>query len=146
MPRHVPPSGDTLVVLRYFGGAMLTLDDQAPRDNEVFDAAVVADELERLAETRSGGERELRMAVSRRLKAALLQGRAVVEQLLIKDRHGRRCAERLCLMQDEIIRLLFEFAGKHLYPAQNPSEAEHMAIVATGGYRRGLLAARSHIG
>jgi len=43
-------------------------------------------------------------------------------------------------MQDEIIRLLFEFAQTFLYPAQNPSEAEHMAVVATGGYGRGILA------
>ena len=85
------------------------------------------------------------MAVSRRLKSALVEGRAAAERLLIKDRHGRRCAERLCFMQDEIIRLLFEFAAKHLYPAQNPSEAEHMAIVATGGYGRGVLAAGSDI-
>src|SRR5213075_2500089 len=34
---------------------------------------------------------------------------------------------------------------KHLYPAQNPSEAERMAIVATGGYGRGVLAAGSDI-
>ena len=86
-----------------------------------------------------------RLAVSRRLKAALLEGRAAAERLLIKDRHGRRCAERLCFMQDEIIRVLFEFAAKHLYPAQNPSEAERMAIVATGGYGRGVLAPGSDI-
>ena len=67
------------------------------------------------------------------------------EQLLLKDRHGRHCAERLCRLQDDIIRLLFEFAGKHLYPSQNPSEAERMAIVATGGYGRGLLAPGSDI-
>src|SRR5262249_23423871 len=33
----------------------------------------------------------------------------------------------------------------HLYPAQNPSEAERMAIVATGGYGRGVLAAGSDV-
>jgi len=48
-------------------------------------------------------------------------------------------------MQDEIIRVLFEFAAKRLYPAENPSEAERMAIVATGGYGRGVLAAGSDI-
>jgi len=65
--------------------------------------------------------------------------------LLLKDRHGRRCAERLCFMQDEIIRILFEFAAKHLYPSLNPSEAERMTVVATGGYGRGLLAPGSDI-
>ena len=124
---------------------MLTPTDQASRETEVFDAVAVAAELERLAEAHSGNERELRLAISRRLKVALVQGRAAAERLLIRDRHGRRCAERLCFMQDEIIRVLFEFATKHLYPAQNPSEAEHMAIVATGGYGRGVLAAGSDI-
>ncbi len=53
--------------------------------------------------------------------------------------------ERLCRMEDEIIRLLYEFARKHLYPSQNPSEAERMAVVATGGYGRGLQAPGSDI-
>ncbi|MGH8735718.1 MAG: nucleotidyltransferase domain-containing protein, partial [Burkholderiales bacterium] len=79
------------------------------------------------------------------LKAALVEGRATAERLLIKDRHGRRCAERLCFMLDEIIRVLFEFAVRHLYPSQNPSEAERMAIIATGGYGRGVLAPGSDI-
>ena len=74
-----------------------------------------------------------------------LEGRERAEELLLKDRHGRRCAERLCRLQDEIIRVLFEFAGKHLYPSDNPSEAERMAVVATGGYGRGLLAPGSDI-
>ena len=38
-----------------------------------------------------------------------------------------------------------EFARKHLYPSQNPSEAERMAVVATGGYGRGLQAPGSDI-
>ena len=116
-----------------------------PRETEVFDAIEVAAELERLAGMHAGNHRELRLEVSRRIKAALMQGRAAAEDLLIKDRHGRRCAERLCFMQDEIIRVLYEFTAKHLYPAENPSEAEHMAIVATGGYGRGVLAAGSDI-
>jgi [protein-PII] uridylyltransferase len=124
---------------------MLTPTDHPSRDTEVFDAAAVAAELELLADVHAGNERELRLAVSRRLKAALVEGRAAAERLLIKDRHGRRCAERICFMQDEIIRVLFQFATKHLYSAQNPSEAEHMAVVATGGYGRGVLAAGSDI-
>jgi [protein-PII] uridylyltransferase len=124
---------------------MLTASEHATREPETFDAAAVAAELERLADIHAGNARELRLAVSRHLKAALVQGRADAERLLICDRQGRRCAERLCSMQDEIIRMLFEFVGRHLYPVQNPSEAERMAITATGGYGRGVLAPGSDI-
>src|ERR1043166_6999848 len=110
----------------------------------LFDAAGTAD-LAALADVHRGRERELRTAVAQRLKAALAAGRAMAEQRLREDRHGRRCAERLCFMQDEAIRVLYEFAVKHLYPSRNTSEAEHMAIVATGGYGRGLLAPGSDI-
>src|SRR5262249_14697522 len=100
--------------LRYPDDAMLTLSDQLSPEAEIFDAVAIAAEPERLSDAHAGNERELRMAVSRQLRAALARGRAAVERLLIADRHGRRCAERLSLMQDEIIRLLFDFAVKHL--------------------------------
>jgi [protein-PII] uridylyltransferase len=122
------------------------LADSAPRSSsELIDARAVAADLEKLVKTHGDNERELRSAVAQRLKTALIAGRAKAEQLLLKDRHGRRCAERICRLEDEIIRLLYEFARKHLYPSQNPSEAEHMAIVATGGYGRGLQAPGSDI-
>jgi [protein-PII] uridylyltransferase len=112
---------------------------------DLIDSDALMAELEALAAAHQGGERELRTLLAQRLKAALTAGRAKAEQLLLKDKHGRRCAERLCRMQDEIIRILFEFTRKHLYPSQNPSEAERMAIVATGGYGRGLMAPGSDI-
>jgi [protein-PII] uridylyltransferase len=112
--------------------------------SELIDLRAVADDLEGLAEAHGSGP-ELRSALAQRLKAALNEGRAKAEQLLLEDRHGRRCAERLCRLEDEIIGLLYDFARTHLYPSQNLSEAEHMAIVATGGYGRGLQAPGSDI-
>ncbi len=126
--------------------AMTIAAEQVPRGStEVFDARAVAAELETLAKTYAGREHDLRNALARHLKAALARGHENAERLLLADRHGRNCAERLCAMQDEIIRLLFAFAAKHLYPSDNPSEAERMAVVATGGYGRGLLAPGSDI-
>ena len=142
--RH--PTGDTPPVLRYLDGDHADSDrPDLPRYRSLRCVQPSRPSSSSWPTSMRGNERELRLAVSRRLKAALVEGRAAAERLLIKDRHGRRCAERLCFMQDEIIRVLFEFATKHLYPAQNPSEAEHMAIVATGGYGRGVLAAGSDI-
>ncbi len=119
---------------------------QPPRGTaELIDVRALAAELDALAAGRHGDERDLRAQVAQRLKAALVEGRNKAEKLLLKDRDGRRCAERLCRMEDEIIRILFEFARKHLYPSENPSEAERMAVVATGGYGRGLQAPGSDI-
>src|ERR1700686_1068671 len=119
----------------------MMLDTQrSPRTEvELIDSAAIVADLKALAKTHGGRERELRTVVALRLKSALTQARSRAEQLLLKDRHGRRCAERLCQLQDEIIRILFEFIGSDIYPTQAPSEAEHMAVVATGGYGRGLL-------
>jgi [protein-PII] uridylyltransferase len=127
---------------------MLTLDQphaRAHAAHSAFDERALADELAKLADEHAGSEQELRRAVAQRLKKVLNAGRANVEKLLLKDRQGRRCAERLCAMHDDIIRILFEFVLKHLYPSENPSESERMAIVATGGYGRGLMAPGSDI-
>src|SRR5436309_14562050 len=123
---------------------MLT-PDKPLNEAKLFDERVLLAELALLAEEHAGSEQDLRRAVAQRLKTVLAAGRKQAEQLLLKDRQGRRCAERLCFMMDEIIRVLFEFVGAHLYPSENPSAAEHMAIVATGGYGRGLLAPGSDI-
>src|SRR6476646_4342413 len=123
------------------------LNPDKPREGavELFDERAIVTDLAKLADEHAGSEQELRRAVAQRLKTVLTAGRAEAERLLLKDRQGRRCAERLCFMQDEIIRILFEFVGTHLYPSENPTEAERMAIVATGGYGRGLMAPGSDI-
>jgi len=119
--------------------------DAGAKARDLIDAAAIAAELDALAAARTGSDADLRTAVAQRLKTALQEGRARAEQILLDDRHGRGCAQRLCRMEDEIIRLLYEFTRKHLYPSQNLSEAERMAVVATGGYGRGLQAPGSDI-
>ncbi len=126
-------------------GARAASDLATRSAGDLIDSRAIAADLEKLAKEHAGNDREMRTALAQRLKAALVAGRAKAEKLLLKDRHGRRCAERICRMEDEIIRILFEFSRKHLYPSDNPSEAEHMAVVATGGYGRGLQAPGSDI-
>ncbi len=86
-----------------------------------------------------------RPAVLQRLKALVRDARAGALARLLADRDGRRCADGLSLFQDELIRLVYDYAAAHVYKATNPSFAERMAIVATGGYGRGLLAPGSDI-
>jgi [protein-PII] uridylyltransferase len=124
---------------------MLTHAKPATTSTEPFSAASLAEQIAALATEHGSNERELRIAIAQKLKAALAEGRKAAEQQLLKDRRGRQCAERLCRMQDDIIRVLFEFATQKLYGADNPSDSERMAIVATGGYGRGLMAPGSDI-
>jgi [protein-PII] uridylyltransferase len=108
----------------------------------LFDPDVVIAELQQIATSVEG---ELRAAVAQRLKAVLAESCAKAEALLLRERHGGLCAARLCRMQDDIIRAIYTFAVTRLYPSRSPSESERMAIVATGGYGRGLMAPGSDI-
>ncbi|HEY7843914.1 MAG TPA: [protein-PII] uridylyltransferase [Bradyrhizobium sp.] len=110
-----------------------------------FDSQRIAAAVDALAEKHAGREDVFRASVAQLLKAELVTARDAAQAVLLRDRHGRRCAERLCFVQDEIIRILFAAATQHLYRSPVPSGAERMAVVATGGYGRGLMAPESDI-
>ncbi|UFW49453.1 MULTISPECIES: [protein-PII] uridylyltransferase [Bradyrhizobium] len=119
--------------------------EQKPEVDDRFDTARITAAVDALAEKHEGREDAFRTAVAQLLKAELIAARAAAQAILLKDRHGRRCAERLCHVQDEIIRILYSAATRHLYRSPIPSGAERMAVVATGGYGRGLMAPESDI-
>src|ERR1700722_3473944 len=123
--------------------SVVTLD--RPEVDERFDTARVTAAVDAVAEDHAGREDIFRSAVAKLLKAELVEARATAQTILLRDRHGRRCAERLCFVQDEIIRILFAAAPRHLYRSPVPSGAERMAVVATGGYGRGLNAPDSDL-
>src|ERR1700729_3909297 len=116
-----------------------------PGADERFDSARITVAVTALATEHAGREDVFRAAVAKLLKAEMVEARAVAQAVLLKDRHRRRCAERLCFVQDEIIRILFDAATRHLYHSPIPSGAERMAVVAPGGYGRGLMAPESDI-
>ena len=88
---------------------------------------------------------EARVQVLESLKTIVKNARNAAQAALEVDGNGRRCAAGLNLFQDELIRLVYDYTVRHVYRATNPSDAERMAVVATGGYGRGLLAPGSDI-
>jgi [protein-PII] uridylyltransferase len=124
---------------------MIDRDEFSSAIGGAFDVRRIGAAIEALAERHASHEDQFRNSVVQLLKAEVAAARAAVEQSLLKDRGGRRCARRLCLIQDAIIELLYTAATRHLYPSLVPSDAERMAVVATGGYGRGLMAPGSDI-
>ncbi|MBO0763197.1 MAG: [protein-PII] uridylyltransferase [Hyphomicrobiaceae bacterium] len=109
-----------------------------------FDPREVSAELAELARTNGGVERA-RPAVVCRLKQLLKTAREAAQRQLVADGRGRRCAAGLAAFQDALIGVIYEYTVTEAYKVMNPSAAEHMAVAATGGYGRGLLAPHSDV-
>ncbi len=112
----------------------------------LLDGDSLADELAAIAGAKPGGlAPPARAAMVARLKDVLAEGRAEAERRLRADGRGTLCARRLSGLQDTIIRAVHDFAVHHVYPSDNPTSSERMAIVAVGGYGRGTLAPGSDV-
>ena len=92
-----------------------------------------------------GSDYKIRSAILERLKSAMTESRDKARVLFEDDGDGTLCAKRLSHIQDEIIRVIYDFAVQHVYRVTNPSSAERMSLVAVGGYGRGTLAPFSDV-
>ena len=57
-----------------------------------FDTARISAAVDALAEKHAGREDVFRSSVAQLFKAELIAARATAQKVLLKDRHGRRCA------------------------------------------------------
>src|SRR5258708_19161972 len=105
-----------------------------PADDDRFDTLRMTGEIDALAAKHQGQEDVFRSAVAKLLKAELHKASEAAEAGLLKDRHGPRCAERVCFVQDEIIHMLFSAATRPLDRSPVPSGAERLAGGATRGH------------
>jgi len=87
----------------------------------------------------------LRNDVLKTLKETSRAGREKARKVLFEDGNGTACAWRISFLQDELIRIIHDFAVTRVYPADNISQQDRIAITAVGGYGRGTLAPGSDI-
>lgn len=113
----------------------------------MIDANFVREQLTALTKDTSndGSSPKVRTQVLKLLKEVSQEGREKAKEKLFEDGDGTACAWRISFLQDELIRIIFDFAVTHVYRAQNASDAEQIAITAVGGYGRGTLAPGSDI-
>jgi [protein-PII] uridylyltransferase len=118
---------------------------QPPALTELIDADALRRALTALAQE-SGDKAKLRKEALALIKAAFQDGRARVKAGVESGRFsGLIAARALSALQDAVIHVLYDFAVKHIYYAQNPTPSERVTVVATGGYGRGELAPGSDI-
>ncbi len=79
------------------------------------------------------------------LRAILAEGRAYAQERLFADAEGLGCARRLSRQMDDVVATIYAAVHHILYPVENPSTGERLAVVATGGYGRGALAPGSDV-
>ncbi|MET3901321.1 [protein-PII] uridylyltransferase [Devosia sp. UYZn731] len=108
-------------------------------------ASTILDELDALIGAEPPKSAAARALVLAHVRQTLADARTSAEAELLATSKGTRCAENLSSAQDEIISAVHQFAIRRVYPVDNPSGAEAIALAAVGGYGRGTLAPGSDI-
>ncbi|MFJ6025486.1 [protein-PII] uridylyltransferase [Brevundimonas sp. NPDC092305] len=93
---------------------------------------------DRLAEAATAVD--VRAAVAGLLRESWEAARARAARRLEAGGNGVEVARLYSGAADEMLTALWRFTTAILYPAPNPTEAERLCLIATGGYGRGVLA------
>ncbi|WP_448585462.1 [protein-PII] uridylyltransferase [Thermaurantiacus sp.] len=117
---------------------------QVPNRRALIDRRSIAGDVARALD--EAGEGERRAALVRVLKGALARGRAELRRRMAETpARGLELAHANCFLIDQVLRLAFDATVGRLYPADNPTTAERVTLMAVGGYGRGELAPHSDI-
>ncbi len=111
----------------------------------IIERRVLADRLADLLPD-SNDSAALRAAAFPVLREALAHGRAeIAHRLADSPSRGTEIAASYAFLTDQLLRLIFDFTTGRLYPNNNPSAGEKIALIAVGGYGRGEMALHSDV-
>lgn len=124
--------------------------DEIPDRRRIVRRRALEEALAALVEDMPAGGEPPRTAVLALLRDALTKGRTEIRRRFEEEKgplrnDGPAVLIATSYLMDQIVRVLFDFADQYAYPAANPSAAERLGVVATGGYGRGELAPLSDI-
>ena len=130
--------------------------DHIPRRRDIIDRKVLMAAIEALLDDAPAGTEPPRAPTLGLFKEALAKGRTEIRRRFCgsEDRPGAgtrglndgpAVLAATSFLMDQLLRVLFDVANDHAFPAANPSMAEQITLVATGGYGRAELAPQSDI-
>ncbi len=123
--------------------------DQIPDRRAIIRRRALEEALAKLVEDLPTGSEPPRPQVLALVREALAGGRAEIRRRFEAPgplrNDGPAVLVATSFLMDQLIRVIFDLADGKIYPAANPSAAERLSVVATGGFGRGEMAPLSDI-